>query len=327
MIRNTTVKYSYTNLFPRSNINYKFSSNSGINFNYNGNTQQPTIQQIQPIQDNTNTLNIFVGNPNLKQEFRQRFSFNYHSYKVLSQQNTYIYGAFNTVSNAIASNQFTATRGDSVGKTIYQYINVDGNYNGFLQGGYTFKLTKTDIRISPGLNFNVNRMNNIVNNVKNVTNNETYGFRLGLSKYVEKKFSFYLSGSVNYNTSKSSIRRDVKTNYISQSHYFTVNYTLPWKFEFNTDINAELRQRTSSFDRNNNVIVWNAYLGRKLFKNDKGLISIRGNDLLDQNKGFNRFIGSNVVTENSYTTLRRFFMLNFTWNFTKSPGSAPVPVK
>ena len=324
MLKNSTVKYSYTNLFPRSNINYKFNSNSGIYFNYNGNTQQPTIQQIQPVRDNTNTLNVFVGNPNLKQEFRQRFSFNYNSYKVLSQQNMYLYGSFNTIANAIATSQHTATSGDSVGKTIYQYINVNGNYNGYVSAGYTFKWKKPDIRFSPGLNLNVNRNNNIVNNVKNVTNNEAYGFRLGLSKYVEKKFSFYLSGSVNYNTSQSSIRPDVKTNYISQSHYFGFTYTLPRKFEFNADGNAELRQKINANDKNNNVIVVNAYLGRKLFKNDKGLISIRGNDLLDQNKGFNRFIGSNVVTENSYTTLRRFFMLNFTWNFTKTPGGAPV---
>jgi hypothetical protein len=324
ILRKSTIRYTYTNLFPKSNINYKFSTNSRFSFNYNGSTQQPTIQQIQPVRDNTNTLAIYAGNPNLKQQFRQTFNLSYYSFKVLSDQNMSFYTSFNTVSNAITTNQYTATSGDSIGKTIYQYINVNGNYNGFASGYFSFKLKKPDIRISPGLNLNVNRMNNIVNNVNNVTNNEVFGFRVGLSKYVEKKFSFYLSGTVNYNTSKSSIRPDVKTNYYSQSHYFSFNYTLPWKFEFNTDANAELRQKINANDNNNNVIVVNAYFGRKLFKNDKGLISLRGNDLLDQNKGFNRFIGSNVITENSYTSLRRFFMLNFTWNFTKSPGGAPA---
>lgn len=324
VLRKNTIRYSYTNLFPRSNINYKFNSNSGIYFSYNGNTQQPTIQQIQPVRDNTNTLNIFAGNPNLKQSFQNRFNLSYNSYKVLSQQNIYMYGSYNTISNAITTSQFTATAGDSIGRTVYQYINVNGNYNGNVFGGFSFKWKKPDIRINTGINLNVNRNNNIVNKINNVTNNESYGVRLGISKYVEKKFSFYLSSNVSYNTSKSSIRRDVKTNYITQNHSFNFNYQLPFKLEMNTDINADLRQKTSTFDNNNNVIVWNAYIGRKLFKNDKGLISLRGNDLLDQNKGFSRYIGSNVVTENSYTTLRRYFMLNFTWNFTKSPGSAPV---
>ncbi|WP_147204338.1 outer membrane beta-barrel protein [Segetibacter aerophilus] len=324
VLRKTTTRYSYTNLFPRSNINYKFNTNSGIYFSYNGNSQQPTIQQIQPIRDNTNTLNIFAGNPNLKQSFQNRFNLSYNSYKVLSQQNIYLYGSFNTISNAITTNQYTATSGDSIGKTVYQYINVNGNYNGNIFGGFSFKWKKPDIRINAGINLNANRNNNIVNKINNVTDNESYGVRLGFSKYVEKKFSFYLSSNVSYNTSKSSIRRDVKTNYITQNHSFNFNYQLPFKFEINTDINADLRQKTSTFDNNNNVIVWNAFIGRKLFKNDKGLISIRGNDLLDQNKGFSRYIGSNVITENSYTSLRRYFMLNFTWNFTKSPGGAPV---
>ena len=170
----------------------------------------------------------------------------------------------------------------------------------------------------------MNRNNNIVNKINNVTDNESYGIRFGFSKYVEKKYNFYLNTNVAYNTSKSSIRREVQTKYFTQNHSFNFNYNLPWRFELNTELNAELRQKTSTFDRNNNVIVWNAYIGKKIFKNDKGLISIRGNDLLDQNKGFNRFIGSNVVTENSYTTLRRYFMLNFTWNFAKTPGGTTV---
>lgn len=323
VLQKVTTRYSYTNLFPRANFNYKFGPNSGLYFSYNGNTQQPTIQQIQPVRDNTNTLNISVGNPHLKQEFRQRFNLSYNSYKVLSQQNLYMYASFNTVSNAITTSQFTGTSGDSVGTTIYHYINLNGNYNGNVSGGYSFKWMKPDIRINANLNLNVNRNNNIVNNVNNVTNNERFGVGVGFNKYVEKKYSFYLGTNVSYNTSNSSIKRDVKTNYISQSHYFSANYTLPWRLEINTDINAELRQKTSSFDNNNNVVVWNAYLGRKLFKNDKGLISIRGNDLLDQNKGFSRYIGSNVITENSYTTLRRYFTLNFTWNFSKTPGSMP----
>jgi hypothetical protein len=321
MIKDTLARYSYTNLFPRSNINYKFNTNSSLNFSYNGNTQQPTIQQIQPVRDNSNTLSILVGNPNLKQEFMQSFSLNYYSYKVLSQKSIYAYSSFNTISNAITTDQYTATSGDSVGKTVYQYVNVNGNYNGYSAGGYSFKWAKPDIRINTGINVNINRNRNIVNNINNITNNASYGVRMGLSKYKENKFNIYINMNVAYNTSHSSIRRDVKTNYFTQNHSFRFNYTLPRKFEFNTDINAQLRQKVSTFDKNNNVVLWNAYIGRKLFKNDKGLISFWVNDLLDQNKGFSRYIGSNVITENSYTTLRRYFQLNFTWNFSKTPGS------
>jgi hypothetical protein len=87
-------------------------------------------------------------------------------------------------------------------------------------------------------------------------------------------------------------------------------------------VEAQFRQRTNLFTGNNNVVLWNAYLGRKLFKNDKGMISIRANDILDQNIGYSRSINSNILSENTYQTLRRYFQLAFTFNFSKNPGGA-----
>jgi hypothetical protein len=46
----------------------------------NGSTRQPNLEQIQPIRENTDPLNVQIGNPNLKQEFRHNISFNYNNY-------------------------------------------------------------------------------------------------------------------------------------------------------------------------------------------------------------------------------------------------------
>ncbi len=40
-------------------------------FMYNGYTQQPDINQIQPVLTNTDPLNITIGNPSLKPAFRK----------------------------------------------------------------------------------------------------------------------------------------------------------------------------------------------------------------------------------------------------------------
>ncbi len=104
-----------------------------------------------------------------------------------------------------------------------------------------------------------------------------------------------------------------------------VNVTLPWKLEINSDFQYNLRQKTELFTGNNNVFLWNAYFGRHLLKNDKAIIKIQGYDLLNQNKGYSRSINSNILTERSYQTLRRYFVLAFTWNFSKSAaGTQPA---
>ncbi|TDH26517.1 hypothetical protein EXU57_10525 [Segetibacter sp. 3557_3] len=320
VIRKSVINYNYTNFFPRSQFNYKFNTNTRLSINYNGNTRQPAIEQLQPIRDNTNPLNIAIGNPDLKQEFRHSFNMNFNSYKVLSQRGLYVYGSFSTVSNAITTNEQTATSGDSIGRRTYQYINMNGNYNGFSGGGYSMKLKKADMNINFGFSINVNSNNNIVNRLRNTTRNNSFGLNLGASKFKEKKYDVNYNGRVQYNTSVSSIQPGRKTNYYTHGHDVYLNISLPYKLEFNTSVNANFRQRINAFDRNNDQVVWNGYIGRKLMKNDKGLISLAVNDILDQNRGFNRVINSTLIREDNYETLRRYLLLKFTWNFSKTPG-------
>ncbi len=100
---------------------------------------------------------------------------------------------------------------------------------------------------------------------------------------------------------------------------------LPHKFEINTEIEYNLRQKTVVFDQNNNVFLWNGYIGRKFLKNDKGMIRFSANDILNQNKGYNRVINTNVLREDTYQTLTRYFLLSFVWNFSKTPAGGTNP--
>ena len=57
------------NFAPNARLSIKFAGNKNFRINYSGYTQSPTIQQIQPVIDNTDLLNVTKGNPNLKQAF------------------------------------------------------------------------------------------------------------------------------------------------------------------------------------------------------------------------------------------------------------------
>ena len=316
LMNDTAYKRDYTNFFPKVNFTYKINSTSRIQVNYNGSTNQPTINQIQPLRDNTNPLIETIGNPDLKQEFNHRIFFNFNSYKVLSQSGFYVYGSFNTTSHAIVTDQLTDT---ATGKTILKYFNRNGNFNFYSGGSYNMKLKKLDMMVFAGFDYSGSRFSNRVNGQDNTTNNQAPGVRIGFQKYKEKKFNFYYSSSFNYNFSKSSIQENIQTNYWTQEHNAFVNVTLPWKLEINSDFQFSLRQKTDLFTGNNNVFLWNAYFGRHFLKNDKALLRIQDYDILNQNKGYSRSINSNVLTERNYQTLRRYFVLAFTWNFSKTP--------
>ena len=51
-----------------------------------------------------------------------------------------------------------------------------------------------------------------------------------------------------------------KTKYWGQEHSFGLTVMLPWKFELNNELQASLQQKSTLFNGNNNILLWNAYL-------------------------------------------------------------------
>ncbi|WP_166437164.1 outer membrane beta-barrel protein [Niastella caeni] len=311
----STINYSFTNFYPQANLNWTMGGKGNLRFNYNGSTQAPSIDQIQPIQDITDQLNIRVGNPDLKQAFRHNFYLTFNSYKFLSERNIYV------------SLNMTATQHDfstlntldlSTGRKTSKPVNVDGNYriNGYFY--YGKKIKKLGFRAGVNGRFNVNHNTNFIDGLQNENDSYTFGAGPEFSYEKEKKFSIWLTTNFNHNVSKTSLRSDLVTRYWTQDHYVDANVHLPWKLEIGSSCNFNIRQKTSVFDKNNNSIRLNARLDRKLFKNDAARLRFSANDILDQNIGFNRNINSNFLSERTYDTIRRYFMLSFIWNFNKN---------
>src|SRR5690606_17072079 len=70
----SSLSYKFVNLFPNANLQVYLEGGARISMYYYGYTQPPSIDQIQPVRDNTDLLNQRIGNPDLKQSFRHRIS-------------------------------------------------------------------------------------------------------------------------------------------------------------------------------------------------------------------------------------------------------------
>jgi hypothetical protein len=162
----TTRTYNFTNLFPRASFNYKLSRQTNLSINYNGSTQQPTIAQIQPLRQNTDPLNIVVGNPDLKQAFNNKLSIHFNDFKMLS--NRYLWGNItaNTMSNAITTEQTTIN-----GINTTKYINLDGAYNAFAFVGYGLKIPRHELEVGVMLNGSTSHTKNKINGLVNTSDN------------------------------------------------------------------------------------------------------------------------------------------------------------
>ncbi len=312
-------RYAYLNYFPKATFVYKVGRETNLRFNYLGSTTQPTIDEISPQHQNTDPTNQTVGNQNLKQQFTNAFSLRFNNFKILSQRYLFGSASFNTITDAISTD---VTNINGIRTT--KYVNVNGNYNGFAFLGYGFKLKKIDLQIGAHVNAGINHINSYINDSLNHSNNNTYTFTLDLEYYKDKKFSVEFNPSVTYNDNKSSITA-YSTSYWTSSNELTGSVQLPWKLELGATVNWFLRQQTTLFYKNNDVLLCNAYIGKKLRK--KSDIEIRASvfDLFNQNIGYDRSAQAGIITENTYNTIKRYGMLSLIWNFSHTPAGAPPP--
>jgi hypothetical protein len=319
LFKDTARKYNYYNFFPRANFTYKFSSFSNFRITYNGSTTQPTIDQLQPLKDNLDPLNVVVGNPNLKQQFQNTFNLTYTKFQLLNERFLYL-GSIITFTNHQISNSYTI---DNFGRRVSRYINVDGNYFGNVYGGYSMKIPKSIIRLSFGPTVNISRNVNLINNVKNETNSTTLGMLVSVRMNKKDKFELNFSGEPTFNQSKSTISSVSNTNYWTYIFSMDGNVQLPGKLEIGSSVDFNLRQKINAFDQNNNVVLWNAYLEKKFMKSEALTLRASINDILDQNKGYSRVIQPSAIQERRYLTFRRYGLITLTYNFNNKGGSPP----
>jgi len=314
-------KRHFINWLPQARYQYKFSQQGSLNINYQGNTTQPTINQLQPVADNTDNLNVSIGNPNLKPSFSNNISLSYYSYKVLSDQFINLYSSYSFTTNPIVSNTSTDI---TTGKTVYQSVNigkVQTNYNGGIWYNRKVNIGKTDFSAGFNLGMNGNTSYNYTNGALNTTDSYSYYGALQIQKYVVKKYGFNLSIGPTYTIAKSSLQANINNNGFGYNGRAGFNVFLPFKFQFSSDIDDQFTGKTQSFDQNFSKVILNSSLARTFFKDESLRFAISGNDLLNQNVGFSRSAYGNTITQNSYTTIKRYFMLTISWDFNHMGGS------
>jgi hypothetical protein len=315
----TSTTRHFVNWYPTASLTYSFTNMQRLGINYNGGTRQPSVTQIQPIVTNEDPLNVTIGNPGLKPQFANRLSVYYNDYKVLTDRGIWanMYGS--VTPNSISS----SVNVDSTGKRTTQYVNVNGVWSlgGYLS--YSFKWKKPDLRFDFHVNPSENNNVSIVDGVSNTTRSKTASFGTGINKSKEKKYDLGCDFSASYTTSNSTINTGVSTAYWTYDIQPSGNLYLPLHFQLHADGDIDLRPKSAAFPTSNNVVLLNAWAGKKFLKNDALLIKVAVNDLLNQNVGFNRNVSSNFITQNTYSTIKRFGMLSVVWNFAKAGTTAP----
>lgn len=308
---------NYVNFYPNANATYTYKPNHSIRFNYSGNTTQPSINQLQPLRNNNDYFNQYIGNPNLKPSFTNSFNVSHNGYNFLKDIFTYQSLNVSVTGNSITTNRIINV--DS-GKTISQPINTNGNLSINFYGGIGFKIKKIDTRININPQFHYNKYADIINSQKSFSKTFSPGISLWISKQKEKKYDFSIGNQFNYNANTTS-QNNTKIHYNTNTLSFngTIYYKKIWSLM--TDFQYYSRQKTPQINTNLNSNQWNARLQRT-FKNNEFTAYISVHDILNDNIGINRSFNSNTYSQITNDRLKRYFLIGFEWDFKNKAAKA-----
>lgn len=307
LLKDSILNYRYLNFAPRMDLRISLNKIQNLTFNYGGNTQQPSITQLEPVQNNNDPLHIVVGNPNLRPGFSQHAALGFNSIKSM-MINAGINFAYST------TDMRTKTFTDTLGRQISQTVNVPGSKNGGLSFGINHKIRSTDIDFGLNTNLSFGRNFDYVGNLLNHNDNYNAGAGLSLGKFLADKYNIRLNSNFGYSYSSSSVNTGVITRYWTQSHSAELGYFPLPGWEINTNCYYNWRQKTSIFDKNNSTMLWNAYISKN-FLNNQLNIRWRINDILGENTGISRSISGNQISETSTNIIGRYWMLSAIYRF------------
>lgn len=321
MGKDSAIGQSFVNFLPNAMLQYNINKYRNFRFQYNTFTRQPSAQQLNPIVDISDRLNIREGNPNLDQEYNHRMSFNFMSFDPFRQRSFFAMLNVTSTNNKIVSYDQLDAQG--VRKTTF--TNADGVYNAManISWGVPIKAIKSN------LNTNTTAMQarnvNFVDARKNVINNFNITQEVSLNFVYKSIFDITLGTNVSYNRVRYSVTNQSNTNYWNQEYtldaniYFPHGFSLASEFSFNRNTGY-----ATGFNRN--VALWNAGIAKQLFKNKKGEIRLQVFDLLNENIGISRNANQNYIEDVSSKILNRYLMMTFTYNISRFGGKS-VPAQ
>lgn len=312
------IEQQFTSVLPRATVNFEISKLRNLRFSYNSSTRQPRTDQLQPVPDISDPLNIKIGNPLLKQQYDHSATLNFFAGNPLLQKDFFAFTEFNLSQNAIVNADIV----DSQGVRITRPVNTNGVFTSFTNIDWGFRLKKLKTRISMGGSMLLFKNVSFVNTERNDIGNISVTPRLGASFDYKEKVSVNGEARLGFNSVHYSLQPALNDDYWRQVYELELNWNIWQDFHLRSEISyTKYTGRSDGF--NQDPLLWNAAVSKVFLKSKKAEVKFAVFDLLNQNVGISRNANLNFVEDQSYKVLKRYFLLSFTYSLHKGGDAGP----
>ena len=316
----TIATRNYVRVSPTLNFRYRFNKQHTLRIRYRGNTSQPSITDLFNMTDNSNPLNIRMGNPDLSPSFSNNINIDWNNYLSTTMQSFTARLSFSNTLNAIESR---TQYNEETGGRITQPTNVNGNWN--INGNFGWN---RPIFVD-NFTFNTSTSASYSNNVgyiyqnnqslKNTVNNLRLGESIRLN-YRTDLWDASLFGNLNYSNQKSKLVPTNNRATYDFSYGASGNIYLENGFGFSTNISMSSRRGYSSANMNTNELIWNAQVSYRFLKGKAATVSLQAYDILSKRSNISRNISATMRSDTETNAIYSYVMAHFIYRFNMFGG-------
>jgi hypothetical protein len=327
-----SVNKTFNNVLPNAIFRLKPTANSNLRVIYRASTNPPSVSQMQSVIDNSNTLQLSTGNPNLKQSFSQMVITRFNIANPKNSRSWFAFVMGNVVNNYVANSVLIARHDTTLtggvllkkGSQLSMPVNLNGNWSvrSMLTYSTPWKLIRSTINFNAGASYSV--LPGLVTGNLNLSKTSNVNGGITISSNISTKLDFNVSYMGNFNFVTNTLQTQGNSNYVQHLTTARLNWNI-WKgLVLSGDATHTLYTGLgSSFTQN--YLLWTNSLAYKFGKNKLTELKFTTFDVLKQNNSVTRNVTETYVEDNRQQVLRRYYMLTFTWNFKKlaSPQNGP----
>lgn len=339
--------YTVVNFSPQAMLNYEFNDNSHIRFHYFGRSSQPSTSQLMPVPDNSNPLNVSLGNPYLNPYFSHNVRGNYGYTNRKTFTSVHVRFSAGMVEDAITNAQWydpsgvqysIPVNGPGTGSADMRVmINSPFGESGLSLYSMTFArynqstsyIGKNSLPTDDyydGIYFDYDKFHHdyLVDEkgnaltlgdsedfIANKTQTTSFTQRLRLT-YRNDFVELTVGGRTRMNKSWYTIENSQLAATWNNQIDGSMNWTIPGGINLIADVDYNWYSGYTTPQEDE--VILNAEITKLLFKN-KFTLALKAYDILGQSKNLYVSDSSNYHTETRNNTLGRYVILSLTYRF------------
>jgi hypothetical protein len=304
--------------------NYTFKNKSRLSAWFSNSTQIPSVRQLQPVSIQTDPLNIIEGNPNLDAAIVHRFNLNYNKYDYKTRSGFGLYSSYTYNQDQVVP---VVTTDDDLVRTT-TYTNLSGGQQAYFSFYLNKSLKKTKNEndredISFGTDFNLDYSKNLGFTNGQLFSSEAYRVSpsIDISYEIDELLEITPELGLSYNFTTYNLQQTRNEEFVNYNLGLNTTSYWPKNVTWGNDITyTSLGNVSDDFD--STFLMWNMSLGYT-FAEEKAILKVTVYDLLDQNINTRRTTGDDFIQDTNQLILTRYFMLGFTYKFSKFGGKDP----